>query len=139
MMLKCSIWDKLHALQDSKSSQISNLAKLLAHLFLKKALPISMLKVLKFTELDKVTLRFMRQALLGVLLSDDFDECQSVFATVALSEKLKMFKESIRLFIQHFLLKNLNSGSIPESQKSMLTERAAVIDKLLITHKRLKF
>lgn len=45
MTVKCSIWDKLKALSDCSGAQISNLAKLLIHLFIEKSLPISTLKV----------------------------------------------------------------------------------------------
>lgn len=45
MTIKCSVWDKLKALTDHSTLQLSNLAKLLTHLFMEKALPISTLKV----------------------------------------------------------------------------------------------
>ncbi|KAJ8969084.1 hypothetical protein NQ317_016329 [Molorchus minor] len=103
MTIKYSVWDKLKSLSDHSGSQISNLAKLLAHLFIEKGLPISTLKVVQFSELDKITLRFMRQTLLGILLHKETEDCLSVFEKVAQSDKLKMFRESLRLFIHHFL------------------------------------
>lgn len=82
----------------------------------------------------------MRQILIGVLLCDDVETCQSVFTNVAQSDKLKMFKESLRLFIQHFLLRNLKSETVPEEQKQLLEDRARIIDKILsINEKKLKF
>lgn len=159
MIIKCSIWDKLKTVTDCSASQMSNLAKLLTHLFLEKGLPISTLKVLhrtllytcisfiylvflnslqivQFSELDKITLRFIRQILLGILLCDDTENCTEVFENIARSGKLKMFRESLRLFIRHFLLKNLTSDSIPENKKTLLKTRADIVEKMLTAFDR---
>jgi len=45
MKFQYCLWDKLKELEKLQSSQMINLAKLLAHLFLEKGLPISALKV----------------------------------------------------------------------------------------------
>ncbi|KAI4456503.1 cell cycle control protein cwf22-related [Holotrichia oblita] len=140
MIIKYSIWDKVKTLSDCSASQISNLAKLLTHLFLEKGLSISTLKVVEFGELDKITLRFIRQILLGILLCEETDSCVAVFEKVAQSDKLKMFKESLRLFIHHFLLKNLKTDKVPEENKNLLKVRSEIIEKMLtIRDKRSKF
>ncbi|KAF5270160.1 hypothetical protein FQR65_LT05640 [Abscondita terminalis] len=131
MTIKFSIWDKLKALGECSGVQLSNLAKLLTHLFLEKGLPISTLKIVQFSELDKISLRFIRQILIGILLCDDEDACKGVFTNVAQSEKLKLFRESLKLFIQHFLVKNLKSDAIPDNKKSLLIDRANVINGIL--------
>ncbi|XP_044257980.1 nucleolar MIF4G domain-containing protein 1 [Tribolium madens] len=132
MTIKYSIWDKLKALKDHSAKQISHLAKLLSHLFVEKGLPISTLKVVQFSELDKVTLRFLRQILLGILLHEDLDVCKGVFEKVAYSDKLKMFRESLRLFLHHFLLKNLESQNIGNEKREVLQHRVKIVEKLLI-------
>ncbi|KAJ8953596.1 hypothetical protein NQ318_003020 [Aromia moschata] len=140
MTIKYSVWDKLKALGNHSGSQISNLAKMLTHLFIEKGLSISTLKVVQFGELDKVNLRFMRQILLGVLLHEEADACLSVFDKVAQSDKLKLFRESLRLFIHHFLLKNLKSESVPEEQRDLLETRAKMVEKALLSKEgKLKF
>lgn len=78
-------------------------------------------------------MRFMRQILIGIILHEDVESCLAVFAKVSGSDKLKMFRESLRLFIHHFLLKNLKTESIPEEQKSLLEERAKMVEKLLVS------
>ncbi|KAJ8911639.1 hypothetical protein NQ315_005984 [Exocentrus adspersus] len=133
MTIKCSIWDKLKSLGEHSGNQLSNLAKMLTYLFIEKGLPISTLKIMEFSELDKVTLRFMRQILLGILLHKDNEACLSVFEKVAQSDKLKLFRESLRLFIHHFLLRNLKSGSILEEHKSLLETRAKLVEKVLVS------
>lgn len=86
---------------------------------------------MEFSELDKITLRFMRQILLGVLLNENLVACQEVFINVSQSDKLKMFRESLRLFIHHFLLRNLNTNLINDKQKLLLEERARIVEKIL--------
>jgi nucleolar MIF4G domain-containing protein 1 len=78
-----------------------------------------------------VTLRFIRQILLGILLHEDPDVCKEVFNKVGQSEKLKLFRESLRLFLHHFLLRNLNSQSISNEKKEMLQQRVKLVEKLL--------
>lgn len=51
MKFQYCLWDKLKELEKLQSSQMINLAKLLAHLFLEKGLPISALKVKKPTSI----------------------------------------------------------------------------------------
>lgn len=153
MTIKCSAWDKLKTLSSHSGPQISNLAKLLTHLFIHKGLPISTLKVryisviwkycnsistlnlqiVEFTDLDKVTLRLIRQILLGILLHDDLEEVQAVFSKVALSDKLKMFRESLRLFIHHFLLRNLKGDVLSDDQKQHLESRSKMVEQILTT------
>lgn len=100
----------------------------------------NVLQIIQFSELDKVTLRFMRQTLLGILLHDDVEACTGVFERIVQSDKLKMFKDSLRLFIHHFLLKNLKSNVVDESKRNLLEERAKMVDKLLsINDKKIKF
>lgn len=74
--------------------------------------------------------------MLGILLCESTEQCQEVFEKVALSEKLKMFKESLRLFVHHFLLKNLKSDAIPQEKRSLLEERAKIVDKILSVNER---
>ncbi|CAG9839784.1 unnamed protein product [Diabrotica balteata] len=131
LTIKYSIWDKIKTISDHSGSQLSNLAKLLIHLFIEKGLPISTLKVMQFSELDKMTLRFTRQILLGILLHKDVEASLSVFARVSQSEKLKLFRESMRLFIHHFLLRNLKTDKVPEDQKMLLESRAKMVEKVL--------
>uniref|UniRef100_A0A6P7FR44 Nucleolar MIF4G domain-containing protein 1 homolog n=1 Tax=Diabrotica virgifera virgifera TaxID=50390 RepID=A0A6P7FR44_DIAVI len=131
LTIKYSIWDKIKTIGDHSGSQLSNLAKLLIHLFIEKGLPISTLKVMQFSELDKMTLRFTRQILLGILLHKDVEASLSVFARVSQSEKLKLFRESLRLFIHHFLLRNLKTDKVPEDQKTLLESRAKMVERVL--------
>ena len=79
--------------------------------------------------MDKVTVRFLRQVILGLLLHDSEEALQEVFQRVALSTKLHVFQEGIRLFIHHFLLRNLNSQS--SENVELLQQRAKMAYKIL--------
>lgn len=81
--------------------------------------------------MDKVTLRLIRQILLGILMHEDLEEVQAVFSKVALSDKLKMFRESLRLFIHHFLLRNLKGDVLSDDQKQHLESRSKMVEQIL--------
>lgn len=133
MTLQYSLWDKLKALDDYSNTQLRNLAKFLSHLFLEKGLPLSVLKVVQFGELDKPTMRLIRQIMLSLLLHENTEECLQVFERISLSPQLQTFREGLRLFISHFLLKNADSKPLPENQVQRLKDRAELIDRLLIS------
>ncbi|PSN29484.1 hypothetical protein C0J52_23722 [Blattella germanica] len=129
MIVQCALWDKLKELQNIEPFQITNLAKFVVHLVIEKGLALSVLKVIHFAEVDKVTVRFLRQVILGLLLHDSEEAIQEVFQRVALSTKLHVFREGIRLFIHHFLLRNLNLQS--SENVELLQQRAKMADKIL--------
>lgn len=86
---------------------------------------------IEFNDLDKVSLRLVRQILLGILMNADVEAVQGVFTNIAMSDKLKMFRKSMRLFIHHFLLRNLKEGIVPEREKQLLETRAKMVEKIL--------
>ncbi|XP_026825307.1 nucleolar MIF4G domain-containing protein 1 homolog isoform X1 [Ooceraea biroi] len=134
--IQYALWDKLKILDDLNTKQLTNLAKLLIHLFLNKGLPLSVLKVIQFTELDKLTMRLVRQIMLGILLHEDEGACLEVFERISLSTKLQAFKESLRLFINHFLVKNISTAENLQEQSALLKKRAELIDNILSRQNR---
>lgn len=58
---------------------------------------------------------------------------EQVFQRVAPSEKLKMFRDSIRLFIQHFVVKGSAKNGIDEAQLKLLKIRSKQADQALNT------
>ncbi|XP_014253570.1 nucleolar MIF4G domain-containing protein 1 homolog [Cimex lectularius] len=131
MTLQYSVWDRFKEMKSLAKNQIANFAKFLAHLFLEKSLPLSVLKVLEFTEMDKFCVRLLRQILLTLLLHDDQEAVVETFSRIAKPQKLHMFRESIRLFIHHFLLKNMKNTDSEEESK--LKQRISLVDKALST------
>lgn len=67
-------------------------------------MPLSTLKVIEYAEMDKVKLKFLKATLSGILLQKDQENMQEIFMKAAMSEKLNLFRESVRLFMCHFML-----------------------------------
>ena len=79
--------------------------------------------------MDKITVKFLRQLLLGLLLHKSLEEVQQAFQRIAISKNLHIFREGIRLFIHHFLLRNLENHSLENVE--LLQQRAKMADKIL--------
>jgi len=84
-------------------------------------------------ELDKLTMRLIRQIMLGILLHENEEACLDVFGRISLSPKLQTFRESLRLFINHFLVKNIDTTENMQQQSELLKKRAGIVDKILST------
>ncbi|KAL1123123.1 hypothetical protein AAG570_002211 [Ranatra chinensis] len=139
MTIQCCAWDKFKEIGEMTDGQIANLAKFLAHLFLNGSLPISVLKVIQFTDLDKRGVRFVRQVLLCMLLSERGDEeVVAVFSRIARADKLAEFREALRLFVHHFVARSLKKkGEEAEGDVGKLTERIALADQVLASNSKL--
>lgn len=60
-----AFWDHFKGLKSLSQTQIGHMSKLLVHLILESSLCLSILKVIEFTEIDRLSVRFLRQILLG--------------------------------------------------------------------------
>lgn len=89
--------------------------------------------MIQFTELDNLTMRLVRRIILGILLHENEEACLDVFGRISLSPKLQNFRESLRLFISHFLLKNISAVEDLQEQSELLKKRAEWVDKVLST------
>ncbi|XP_050178607.1 nucleolar MIF4G domain-containing protein 1 [Myiozetetes cayanensis] len=125
-----SIWDKIRDLENLSAAAISNLVSLLAHLIRTKSLPLSVLKVIEFSELDKPKVRFLRQVLSTLLVKADAEELTDIFMRVSDNPKLGMLRESLKLFLTHFLLKHAQAQKSAE-EASLLKERVELATKAL--------
>ncbi|KFM09252.1 Nucleolar MIF4G domain-containing protein 1, partial [Aptenodytes forsteri] len=125
-----SIWDKIRDLENLSAAAISNLVSLLAHLLRAKSLPLSVLKVIEFSELDKPKVRFLRQVLTMLLIKTDAEELSDIFVRISDNPKLGMLRESLKLFLTHFLLKNVQAQKSAE-EASLLKERVELATKAL--------
>ncbi|KAM6209321.1 nucleolar MIF4G domain-containing protein 1 [Sarcoramphus papa] len=125
-----SIWDKIRDLENLSATAISNLVSLLAHLLRTKSLPLSVLKVIEFSELDKPKVRFLRQVLSMLLIKTDAEELSDIFVRISDNPKLGMLREGLKLFLTHFLLKNAQAKKSAE-EASLLKERVELATKAL--------
>ncbi|XP_054373211.1 nucleolar MIF4G domain-containing protein 1 isoform X2 [Molothrus ater] len=125
-----SIWDKIRDLENLSAAAISNLVSLLAHLIRTKSLPLSVLKVIEFSELDKPKVRFLRQVLSTLLTKADEEEITDIFMRISDNPKLQMLREGLKLFLTHFLLKHAQAQKSAE-EASLLKKRVELATKAL--------
>lgn len=79
--------------------------------------------------MDKPAVRFIRQVLLAILLTDSEDTMVGAFGRIAGSKALKMFREGLRLFLHHFVLRN--SKDMAGTDMALLTTRVKLADSAL--------
>ncbi|KFQ43592.1 Nucleolar MIF4G domain-containing protein 1, partial [Nestor notabilis] len=125
-----SIWDKIRDLENLSAAAISNLVSLLVHLLRTKSLSLSVLKVIEFSELDKPKVRFLRQVLSMLLIKTDAEDLCDIFVRISDNSKLGMLREGLKLFLTHFLLKNVQAQKSAE-EASLLKERVELATKAL--------
>nr|CBN82042.1 Nucleolar MIF4G domain-containing protein 1 [Dicentrarchus labrax] len=130
MTFQFNLWDKFRELSSLPSSTFNNLVQLVTRFLQKKCLSLSILKVIEFGELDKPTVRFLRQVLTKLLKETEPEDLASIFGRISGIPKLGMLREGLKLFISHFLLKNAQSQG-PAEQAAMLSERAQVATKAM--------
>ncbi|XP_029955828.1 nucleolar MIF4G domain-containing protein 1 [Salarias fasciatus] len=130
MTFQFSIWDKFRELPNLSSSTFNNLVQLVTCFLQKKCLSLAILKVIEFGELDKPTVRFLRQVLTKLLKETEPEELAGIFGRISGIPKLGMLREGLKLFISHFLLKSGQSQG-PAEQAAALSERAQVATKAM--------
>lgn len=130
MTFQFSIWDKFRDLENLPGTKFSNLVHLLTYLLKTKSLPLSVLKVVEFSELDKPRVHFLRRVLTELLMETEDDDLVVIFSRVSSNPKLGMLREGLKLFISHFLLKHAQAHQSAE-EASLLREKADLASKSL--------
>ena len=106
MTSQCSFWDRFKSLQSLTNKHSFNIAKLLSSLLLSEALPLSCLKTFEFAQIDKPGVAFLRQVLSNVAKdAKSVAQLDGIFLKLD-SKKHAIVKNGLRLFIQHFMLKD---------------------------------
>lgn len=67
--------------------------------------------------------------LLAILLSDSEETMLSAFGRIAAAKNLKMFREGLRLFLHHFVLRK--SKDVVDLDMALLTSRVKLADSAL--------
>ncbi|MEQ2305671.1 Nucleolar MIF4G domain-containing protein 1, partial [Ameca splendens] len=132
MTFQFCLWDKFKELSNLPSGAFTNLVQLLTRFLQRKCLSLSILKVIEFGELDKPTVRLLRQVLTKLLKETEPEEIASIFGRISGIPKLGMLREGLKLFISHFLLKTSQSHG-PTEHATLLQERAQVATKAMET------
>uniref|UniRef100_A0A0P5DIJ3 Nucleolar MIF4G domain-containing protein n=1 Tax=Daphnia magna TaxID=35525 RepID=A0A0P5DIJ3_9CRUS len=124
-----ALWDHFKNLALQSELQVSHLSKLVVHLTVEGALSLSVLKVIQFSEMDRVLVRFLRQVLLGILLHPSETAVKSAFGCLV-SPKLGLLKDGLILFMHHFLMKNMGKMSVSDGEK--LRNRIQIVQEAFI-------
>ena len=132
LALQFTFWDKFKELSNMPVKQISNLAKLIAFLIENGTMPLSVLKVIEFNQIDKSSLRLLRQVMLALLLTEE-EKFQAIFEKISQGVKLNPFKDQLRLFLKVFIMKDTEKSGISEDHLLMLKNRTHMAEKLLST------
>jgi len=127
-----TIWDKLKQAEQLSKSQLSNLAQFTAFLIKEKVQSLGVLKVIEFAEINKTNVRFLREVLTSVLLEGKEEEVVSLFQAVCKPPGLAQFRDSLRLFLRHFLGKP-SAKLKPEVDPKLLGERIKAAEKALMS------
>lgn len=125
MTFQFSIWDKFRDLENLPDTKFLNLVHLVAHLLKTKSLPLSILKVVEFSELDKPRVHFLRRVLTMLLMETEVEDLSLIFSRVSDNPKLGVLREGLKLFISHFLLRPTQAQRSPK-EAAMLRERAGL-------------
>ncbi|CAL1287967.1 unnamed protein product [Larinioides sclopetarius] len=132
--LQFALWDKFKEFSNMKPRQMKNLSGLLSFLFASGALPLSVLKVIHFSDMNKPMVRFFRQILLAILLNDDEEVCARAFTRIAKAENLKLLRESLRLFMRHFVLRG--QSKLEPEVASKLEARVELAEQAMNSFKK---
>ncbi|TMW51687.1 hypothetical protein DOY81_003233 [Sarcophaga bullata] len=125
-------WDRINDIDSLNKIQVRNLAHFLQHLIIHNGLQLAVLKIVDFLQLDKQSFTLMKEICKGLLLSKEEQELYQAFERLAKNSKLQQFKQSLRLFLQHFLLKEQGTTlKLTEEQMELLQRRVDYVDKLL--------
>lgn len=124
-------WDKIKDLNNCTVAQRKNLASFMLHLIKEGGFPLSVLKVVEFGELDKANHRLVKQILLGVMLEKD-EVFSKVFDRISKSSfELAGFKDSIKLFLQHFLYSHKVLDKLSAEEQALMEVRLRKANSLL--------
>ncbi len=105
MAIQCCIWDRIKDITSLKKHEQNNLAKFTSHLIKDQLLSLTCLKVIEFSELNKNLVKFIKHILLDLMSENDPKLMAAPFLVVAGYPKLSVFRDGLRLFMRHFMLR----------------------------------
>lgn len=128
MAFQFCLWDKFKEIASLSETSRVNLGKLLTHLFINKALSLSVLKTIAFGTLEKDMIRLLKLVFSDLLLNHSQDLVEAAFSRIAMIDKFRALNDGLRLFLRHFLL----GGKKNEVKNVRLAEMVEMVDTLLL-------
>ena len=131
MSIQCAIWDRTRdCISDKVKSQACiNLALFTSKLILEKVLTMSCLKKIEFADMNSNLTLYLRTLLKDILKEDDDNERNAHFALISGNDKLSSLKESLRLFMHHFLLRSKKEKDPVMKRRIESAENALLLSK----------
>ena len=128
MSVQCALWDRIAEIvqeTDDKSS-CTNLALFTSVLIKDQVLTIACLKKIEFADMNKSLTLFLRTLLKDLLTEDNDSERNNYFSIIAGNAKFSMLRESLRLFMHHFLLKSKKEKDPKMKKRVEMAENALI-------------
>lgn len=128
-LLQFALWDKFEEVETMKIREVNNLAKFLTHLISENGLNITIFKHVSFMDVEKQMISLIRQVLIPLLLHPAGSEAiERIFSVVSASPKLKVLRQSLRIFILKFIK---GKRSAEDTNLAMLTKRVEAAVEIL--------
>ncbi|XP_033126891.1 nucleolar MIF4G domain-containing protein 1-like isoform X3 [Anneissia japonica] len=128
MGLQFAFWDKFKMLEQQSTHATNNLALLIVHLLVAKAMSISVLKVVEFSEMDKPMVRFLRKILTSLLMENSDETITTVLGSLTAFPKFNLLREGLRIFLFHFLRK----GREKNIQDDVMWQKMKIAEQALL-------
>lgn len=115
MTLQFHTWDKFKEFSSMNDSQIQNSIEFYSHLVNNLSINLAFLKNLSFGEMDKPTLKFLKGFLLKIIENNSDSIIMQLFTPIKSNSKLRHLRDSLKLFIEHFILRDKSKTSVEMS------------------------
>ena len=122
MAAQYAVWDKVKELADLKAHEAKNMASFVGRLIRSEAMSLASLKVIEFSDLNKDTVKFLKRVVTDLLDGEGHNsgtDTYKPFTSIAGHKPLAPFREALKLFIRHFMLK---PGSVEGALKDRLVK-----------------
>ncbi|CAG0883733.1 unnamed protein product [Darwinula stevensoni] len=110
--LRFTLWDRIKELGNARKFQRKNLAGFMSQILLAGSLPLSVLKVVDFSQLTEVVKELLSQVMMHILKCDNEEVWRNVFLRISKGGRLQLLRASLRLFLKHFLLPEVDEESL---------------------------
>lgn len=129
MAAQFSLWDKIKVIPSLKPFQLKNLARFTSAVIADGVLSVTCLKVIEFADLNKHYVAFLRQVLTLLLANSSNEGIVKMFQPLSDNPRLKLLRESLRLFMHQFMLKKKDGENDPEN--STLDRKITIAEEAL--------
>ena len=131
MALQCAIWDRMTGIVEGKfeKHQCINLGRFTSTLIKDKALSLSCLKKVEFADMNKNLTLFLKSLIKDLLSNSNDKDRYLPFSLISGDAKLAMLRESLRLFLHHFIIRSKKENDSVLKSRAEIAENALMVAK----------